>query len=69
MPLYTYVCHCGNVEEQLNSIEDRDNARCNQCGIVMRRIIQAPRIVSTIGEKAYSKAPPLIKKFLEDANQ
>lgn len=69
MPLYTYVCHCGNVEEQLNSIEDRDNAGCNQCGNVMRRIIQAPRIVSTIGEKAYSKAPPLIKKFLEDANQ
>lgn len=69
MPLYTYVCNCGNVEEQLNSIEARDNARCHQCENVMRRIIQAPRIVSTIGEKAYSKAPPLIKKFLEDAKQ
>ena len=54
MPLYTYVCHCGNIEEQLNSIEDRDNARCTKCGIVMRRIIQAP---------------PLIKKDFEDSNR
>ena len=69
MPLYTYVCHCGNKEERLISIEDRDNVGCNKCGKVMRRILQAPSIVSTIGEKAYSKAPPLIKKFLEDAKQ
>lgn len=40
MPLYDYLCSCGNEFEIMNSIEDRKFALCYDCGDLAKQIIK-----------------------------
>ena len=46
MPLYTYTClECDKTYEVLQSISDRDNAICPDCGYRLARNIDKPGLV------------------------
>lgn len=43
MPLYSYYCiACDEDREAMNSIENRDNSICEECGNKMIRAIDSP---------------------------
>lgn len=56
MPLYKYKCNCGNIFEQLSTIEERNNVDCPQCGARPTIVITPP--------VAYN--PRLFHKFFKE---
>lgn len=46
MPIYTYFCQCCDKDtEEICSIAERDNQRCQDCGNRMIRAIDRPGAV------------------------
>jgi putative FmdB family regulatory protein len=46
MPLYTYTClECKKTHEVIQSIEQRDNSLCPDCGLRLVRNIDKPGLV------------------------
>ena len=46
MPLYTYTCiECNKAHEVIQSIEQRDNSLCPDCGNSLIRNIDKPGLV------------------------
>lgn len=56
MPLYTYVCECGNEEEHLVLMDSRDSIEldCSRCGKRLKRIVDGAPALH--GEKYQMKA-------------
>jgi len=68
MPLYDYLCNCGNKPCLVVSISDRDNQTCEICGATMKRKLSVPQkaIIKKTGSemtlntlnKEYSQTTP-----------
>lgn len=41
MPIYPYSCSCGTKMDAINSVANRDNQKCPECGKVMKRLFHA----------------------------
>jgi putative FmdB family regulatory protein len=53
VPTYVYECPCGQIYDVVHSITEDPDVECDNCGGVMDRIPQAPR-VSFSGPGFYS---------------
>lgn len=46
MPLYDFKCTCGKRFQAFSKIDERDQPKLCDCGIVAQRCISAPRVVA-----------------------
>lgn len=47
MPIYRYRCDCGNEEEHILPMSERNNSRYCECGNRMGRVLETPALVLT----------------------
>ena len=41
--IYSYECQCGNIFDQVNSYENRNNAECTKCGSIhVQKLLSNP---------------------------
>jgi len=58
MPLYEYICECGNEAGLFVPVNDRDGQPCPECGEIMKRKLSIPQraiIKMTAGEAENDK--------------
>ena len=66
MPIYTFVCECGNEKELIRSIDNRNVPALCECGKLFKRKIEAPSFKLDGCDPAY---PTAYDKWEADRNR